>query len=105
MQKPENYITRAARERILGAQTPAVPVPRVSEELIKWLEATFPPKCYEPAKERIEDHLLYAGMVTLIQSMKITMTEQQMGEVALAALADEEDPQAEGVTVYSKKEN
>lgn len=103
MDKPENYVTRAVHERALGNATPRLPVPRVPSELVAWLEQQFPPRCYE-GKERIEDHLRYAGRVELVASMRSTMQEQQLGEVALAALADDVEAHfSEAVTVYSKE--
>lgn len=97
MQKPENHVTRAMQHRLLGAQGTVTPAPRVPEELVKWLEARFPPKCYEPSLEKLEDHLLYAGMVGLVASMRGTLEEQKASHDALAALAEYDGGLADGV--------
>lgn len=60
---------------------------------MKWLEASFPPRCYEPSQETLEAHLLYAGRVSLVASMRVTLEQQKAGQGALAALADDADPE------------
>lgn len=93
LNKPENHATRSIRERILASQQGnPTPAPRVPEELVKWLEASFPPRCYDPNVEVLEAHLLYAGRVGLVASMRATFEQQKAGQGALAALADDADP-------------
>lgn len=101
--KPENHATRAMRDRLFASQAHPEPAPYVPEGLVQWLEATFPPRCYEPNQEKLEDHLLYAGRVSLIASMRGTVEAQKVKGGALAALADDADPFAEQLIVYSKE--
>lgn len=103
MLKPENHATRAMRDRLFASQPDTRPAPRIPEELVKWLEETFPPMCYDPTTQKLEDHLLYAGRVSLIASMRGTLEQQRISTSALTALADDADPEAEGVTVFSKE--
>lgn len=38
--------------------------------LIEELEDQYPPKCYDPTSETIEEHLRYAGRVALISHLR-----------------------------------
>lgn len=41
--------------------------PDIDPDLADYLKRTFPPKCYDPPHETLEDHLLYAGQVRLAE--------------------------------------
>lgn len=43
--------------------------PTFTEEQLRFLEATFPPRCKDPL-ESLEAHMLYAGHVALIALMR-----------------------------------
>lgn len=64
------------------------PCPEVDLDLLKWLEATYPPRCYEGEPgQSIEQHLKYAGAVGLISLLRNTRDQQvqDLMENALAA--------------------
>lgn len=41
--------------------------PDIDAELVAYLKATFPRRCYDPANETLEEHLKYSGMVELAE--------------------------------------
>ncbi|MBO6814567.1 MAG: hypothetical protein JJ891_06890 [Rhizobiaceae bacterium] len=43
-------------------------IPKVSEEFIRYLEKTFPPRCIQPNTET-DTQFMYAGKVELAQSI------------------------------------
>ena len=54
-----------------SSRTSIVETPVPDEDLLEFLEATFPPRCYDPSAETLEDHLKYAGKVDLVQAMRL----------------------------------
>jgi len=53
----------------------ALAYPDIDKELIERLEAAFPPRCYD-GRGRLEAHLLYAGKVELIATLRDIYTQQ-----------------------------
>lgn len=53
--------------------------PDIDEALVKHLEAAFPPKCYEGVGS-LEAHLVYAGKVQLVQTLRDILTAQKTQE-------------------------
>lgn len=96
LNKPENHVTRGMRERLshyaVGEFTPP---PRIPEAVVAWLELAFPERCYDPNKQTLEMHLLYAGRVGLIRELRGIVEKQKIGESALAALVNDDDPLAD----------
>ena len=70
------------------AATDFKPCPEIDLDLLKWLEAAYPPRCYEGNPgESLEQHLKYAGAVGLISYLRNErdMQGQNLMEDALAA--------------------
>lgn len=67
MQRPENHVTAAQRERI-GGGPQSIPFPDLTPAQKLWLEVNYPAKCMG-VNESVEQHLRYAGMVTLAQTL------------------------------------
>jgi len=44
--------------------------PRLDRRMVEYLERAFPPRCLEPSRETVEEHLLYAGRVALVQDLR-----------------------------------
>lgn len=86
MQRQENFVTKAAIKRLLGPPSPRMPsMPR---DTLEWLEANYPPKCYEPGRETLEAHLQYAGKVDLVQFLRASYSETT-DDIAMSALTDD----------------
>lgn len=69
--RPDNHVTRAqqqAREAAFRSSTAAWP--EIPEELAVFLAETFPARCYDHRSESLEDHLLYAGKVSLAETIR-----------------------------------
>lgn len=63
-------------KRLLRDSTPSeLPLP--DEDLVVFLEETFPPRCYDPRSEDLEAHLKYAGKVELIQAMRAALSNAE----------------------------
>jgi hypothetical protein len=69
------------------AADPDNPTPPISKALMDWLEGIYPAKCYEPSKETVEEHLLYAGCVKLVQNLRHIREAQSTPDEA-ASLED-----------------
>lgn len=73
--KPFNHVTAAQAalrlDRVSGESWPEVP-----EDLLAFLSASYPPRCYT-AGETVEAHLLYAGAVELVAAMRAAYEDQQ----------------------------
>jgi hypothetical protein len=56
-------------------------LPPFTKEQIEALEASFPPRCYNPSRESVEEHLKYAGRVELIATLRASyeMEKQRSG--------------------------
>lgn len=80
---PENHVTEAMRIVVQQALAGAPEVPR---ELVDWLQRLYPPRCLMP-NETVEDHLRYAGMVELVQTLAAIAEQQRREFLEL----DEED--------------
>ena len=88
--RPDNHVTReqeAVRQACMREATATWP--EVPEDLLLHLEAAFPPRCYDHRGESLEDHLVYAGRVGLVEAMRSAF-EQQRKE-ALEADPEEGD--------------
>lgn len=44
--------------------------PKLAEEQITAMEALWPPRCYDPKNETIEEHLKYAGKVEMVATLR-----------------------------------
>lgn len=100
--RPQNWATREARAKLFPS--PVSPPPKVSLEMADWLRRMFPPVCYDPTRERLEDHLLYAGRVSLAAELLSFAERQAQRDEALAALADDTDPEANAIVVLPREE-
>lgn len=76
--KPRNHATDEMLRRIPNGTT--LPIPEVDLTLLEFLEELYPPRCYEPGRESLEDHLKYAGMVDLVRMLRGSYEEQQQGD-------------------------
>lgn len=61
--------------------------PLFSDNQVSFLESKFPARCIKPS-ETIEDHLRYAGVVDLVQQLRMHVMGNPQ---ALALTEDEED--------------
>lgn len=59
-------------------EEPLEDMPRVSLELVQWLERRFPSRC-KNVTEPLEAHMVYAGHVGLAQNLRAIHTRQQGG--------------------------
>jgi len=97
LDRPANAILKQ-RLASLGFK-PDAPAPFISPELIGWLTAAYPQRCYTAVGENLEAHLLYAGKAELVQSLTEIAEAQGDEARALAALADDADPDSTAVIV------
>lgn len=89
MPASDTHPLREIHRRLFAQDIPNQP-PEISEPLLQWLEDVFPPRCYTGSGETIEDHLMYAGQVSLIQKLRAIQTERLATEAADAPLTEEE---------------
>ena len=76
--KPQNHVTRAIeRARTAQGSTIIAKWPEVPEDLVAHLERLYPPRCYEHARESLEDHIEYSGFVSLTQLLRSQVEEQR----------------------------
>lgn len=67
-------------------------IPGLSEELVAWLEATFPVRCLGET-ENVAVHHRYAGKVDLIASLRLHLDAMIPGsDSTLAQLAGDPEP-------------
>lgn len=83
---PESFVQRQRRERAQGPSGDAAPFPGISQELLRWLEGIFPPRCYQPGKETLEEHLLYAGASNLVVNLRARNDAPEDGAVEVDIL-------------------
>lgn len=50
--------------------------PRFTQAQVDWLERAYPPRCYDPALETVEEHLHYGGRAGLVQDLKAILAAQ-----------------------------
>ncbi|MBK3400432.1 hypothetical protein [Methylobacterium ajmalii] len=67
--KPKNHVQEVMETIRQDAATGTV-WPDIPEDLVDFLDATFPPRCYQFGAEALEEHLLYAGSVALVQVLR-----------------------------------
>ena len=75
MKRPTNHVTREQAQRTASGRLQGAEVPEVPLDLLQALEAAFPPRCYE-AKTSLEEHLMYAGKVQLVEALRATYEAQ-----------------------------
>lgn len=75
--RPSNHVTRQLAERF---KETGAPCPDLTETLLVWLEAAYPPQCYDPQRESLEQHLKYAGKVDLIASLRAQLEARLEGD-------------------------
>lgn len=91
--RPDNHVTRAQQQaREAAFRSPTAVWPEIPEELAVFLAETFPARCYDHRSESLEDHLLYAGKVSLAETIRDAFEAQRQD--ALAA-----DPEAGDLAV------
>lgn len=89
--RPINHVTIARDLRVSEALRSSQP-PEAPEELLVWLETVFPARCYTSTDgETLEQHLLYAGKVDLIDLLRSANEARKMGEEIDDADLDMED--------------
>ena len=84
MTRPTNWATEARDALITKAGRGQLP-PDIPEDLLTWLEMVYPPACYSPGSETLEHHLMQAGRVDLIKSLRAYFTHQREAESELLA--------------------
>ena len=68
--RPSNHVTRALDAKLTSGRPDSPgPMPPVSDDFVRWLEANFPPRCKEPG-EGLEAHLDYGGKVRLAETIR-----------------------------------
>lgn len=86
-------ISRAVKERLetlLAEEGRGAEVwPDIPRDLLTFLERLYPPRCMDP-REGVEDHLRYAGAVSLIADMRHHHNLAQEIEASLDAPAKDE---------------
>lgn len=78
--KPRNFVTDsqdALRAAAFKESMDLSGAPEVTKDLVEWLEACYPPVCYDPRRESLEAHILYAGTVELVRVLR-NLHEHQM---------------------------
>lgn len=83
--KPQNHVTRELEAR---KQHTGSPFPGLSKEVCDWFRANYPPRCYDHRAELIEDHLKYAGVAQLGQTLQLQYDERLTGEASIDADAE-----------------
>lgn len=80
--RPSNHVTRqqaaailAQLERTNNAAADR-PLPDNTEDLLAYLSTLYPPRCYDPKTEDMEEHLKYAGKSELIEDLKYRLAEE-----------------------------
>lgn len=63
--------------------------PPIPDGLLEYLESIFPPCCKRPS-ESLEEHMLYAGKVALIGSLRFWKSQQGPPRVDRADLSEED---------------
>ncbi|WP_298951536.1 hypothetical protein [uncultured Methylobacterium sp.] len=77
--RPSNHVTEA-QEAARKAAFSSTAWPDVPEDLVAYLEASFPPACYDPRRESLEAHLGYGGQVTLVGLLRAVCEAQKAGD-------------------------
>ncbi|MGU3358895.1 hypothetical protein ACLBWX_01035 [Methylobacterium sp. M6A4_1b] len=57
--------------------------PEVPEDLRLFLEGSFPGRCYAPAEENLEQHLVYSGQANLVATLRVIFEQQKAEALAL----------------------
>jgi len=72
--KPQNHVTRG-QDAFLSGEDIKFSLPLLERHHIERLEALFPPRCLGRS-ENAEEHLRYAGMVELVQNLRIRFDDK-----------------------------
>lgn len=76
--RPSNHVTRQQHDRVATGIAPEKPAPEVPPELVAYLEALIPVRCYDPTEESLEEHLMHSGQVYLVGMMRQWMEDQKV---------------------------
>lgn len=64
-------------------------MPEIPEELLAHLEQLYPPRCYEPMTESLEQHLDYAGRAGFVQDLRAEHERQRAADNAMNDMEDD----------------
>ena len=81
--RPSNHVTRDMAERLAGQGSSC---PDLTELMVSYLEAQFPPKCFNPDTTTEAQHHAYRGKVELVAMLRAQLTERHEGDVTLDPL-------------------
>ncbi len=97
--RQENHVTRQMRDRLAGylKGMPLDGLPHIPTDLVKALQGVYPPKCYT-ASESLEEHLLYAGAVSLVERLA-TISAAQHDKDTPEDIFEREDEEVANITI------
>lgn len=75
--RPSNHVTRDLAKRL---SQEGAPCPDLTETMVAWLEAAYPPRCLDLTRESVETHLMYSGKVELIASLRAQLNARHEGD-------------------------
>lgn len=98
--RPENHVTRALSGPGLKAPDPGgfadlERCPEITAELLDFLHLAFPHRVYNPRGETLEEHLVYAGHVGLVEYLEAAHEYQRETHPAATPQEDPESWSAE----------